>query len=1849
MVWAVGVEPTFNFTVESAQGAVGATTTVTVYASYTDVAEDQGGVADLKFILDYDSTVFPIIDNFTLLNSTTGFNSTEMTFPEAGELRIKIGDTTGAQTIPSGTVAEAICSFDVTVAAVADAADYSFAWDLTQTAVSTEAGGMLTDASNYVNGTFKVLKFFNAIADAKTVAEDATATTIAVLSNDVTETGASASATVTAVTQPTHGTAAFTATGVTYTPAADYNGSDSFTYTAEDASGNADTGTVTVTVTPVNDAPTATQTEVNIGTLTEDDTDDANTGWDLVDSALLGADVDLNADEGVAVYGQTGRGVWQYSIDSGTNWSAIGEVSNTSALLLDSVVTTRVRYLPDGENGEDVALVVYAWDRTSGAQGDKVDVSVRGGITAFSATGIEVQVEVTAVNDAPTITAQAATLSTPEETALEITMAAVTVTDVDTDSTYTLAVQNGTNYTHVGNTITPVADFNGTLTVPVIVNDGTVDSASFNLSVAVTAVNDAPVITAQITLATPEETALSIAMANLTVTDVDNTDQSAFILTVQGGANYRVSGNAITPDADFNGDLTVPVIVSDGTAASIAFNLTVSVTAVNDAPVITAQSVLSTPEDTALTIALADLTVTDVDNAYPADFTLSVQAGTNYTVSNNEITPAADFNGDLTVPVTVNDGTDDSEVFNLTVAVTAVNDVPTVAAEIDNQAATEDQAFSFTVPTGTFADVDAGDTLALSVSTLPSWLTFTPATGVFSGTPTNSTDAETVTVTVTATDSAEGTVTDSFDIVVTAVNDVPVISGTEITPSSALLAPAVIMVSVVASDEETTALTYTYVWKSGEDVLQTTSDSSSNSDTLAVVDQPVSDNYPISVAVTVTDEADATDTDTATTYVGNEPATITPTGDDEQTIDEGASAEFSVSASDADHSPQDDGVASIIWFKQVNDGDFVQVQNNGISSASGVASDSFTLTTDMDTSTHASDTVIEIRAQVTDGMGVVSYKDFTVTVTDVNSMPVLGTTSVTLTGDTTTGLNGGVGTQDSITATVTPGATDADAEDTGTLQYYFVWSVDGVEWEPKRGAEPSLTDTFPDGTAKKGVVSVKVYAFDTDGELTEAFATASVTIANTAPVARNDGQLNRILINKFEVGENATLELAGSELTENDMDADKDDLTVASVAAAQTGLVSLSGTTVTYDPNGEFEYLDDNESATDTFEYTVSDGDGGTDTATVTVMISGANDAPVVAGVKAIGQNAIGDTVSLSKASDVAKIVVDAASLLVTDADTTDNDGTDQKLLNVGTVTYTWTLTRDGLEVTTAAANETIAFDATPVAYSVDGGFLKGDKVTLSIKANDGTIDSAEVSKTVTLGNPAWFPAIDLTAFDTELSSSAPVGTYRVSIDTITMTIRDAAEVTPLDYLNAGSTGLKPGEYQATVTKYDSAEGDYVAIGTAQIITVDDYDVASATLPESYDFDEKSPGDEANPYLNQGSFSFAFELSSTASYTLEITLPDGGKRTFAKEIRPDVDGAIQTDMDEVKGGIVLKTAGDYTWTVTATNPKGDVVSAEGNFTIASDEDVIAPTVAPTKVDVATMLPGSTDKDNPANAGTASGKSVTVQFQWTGVDGAEKYYFYMATYGREVVVNKTVISAEKTSFTKTLTPGRYVWYVLAENSRGELGWSDPAYIVVKSDPSSTIPVVASVTSDATTEGEVTFKATWEDEYAGVKLQVFIYNADSGKTNLFTSAADSLVDGFTTLVVTDSRFTAANNRCLYQVRGVVNSQTGQFTTFGEYLAAGSGTLPEDVTYGGSWPEITVASTNASVVEFEAFVFNSTTYALTKVKITNVDVSGGAALVTLPAALTKAGTTVMLRARGVAAADNVGAWSVWKNYSN
>ena len=291
---------------------------------------------------------------------------------------------------------------------------------------------------------------------------------------------------VSLVTLGTNGSVTNNGTDVTYTPNADFNGSDSFAYTVSDGNGGTDTATVNVTVNATNDAPVAND-------------DSASTSEDTaLNIDVLANDTDVDGDS-----------LTVQSVTQSTN----GSVTNNG---ID------VTYTPNADfNGSDS----FAYTVSDGNGGTD------------TAT---VNVTVDAANNAPVANDDSA--STSEDTALNIDVLA-NDTDVDGDSLTVQSVTQGTNGSVTNNgidvTYTPNADFNGSDSFAYTVSDGNGGTDTATVNVTVDAANDAPVANDD-SASTSEDTALNIdVLAN--DTDVDG--DSLTVQSVTQGTNGSVTNN----------------------------------------------------------------------------------------------------------------------------------------------------------------------------------------------------------------------------------------------------------------------------------------------------------------------------------------------------------------------------------------------------------------------------------------------------------------------------------------------------------------------------------------------------------------------------------------------------------------------------------------------------------------------------------------------------------------------------------------------------------------------------------------------------------------------------------------------------------------------------------------------------------------------------------------------------------------------------------------------------------------------------------------------------------------------------------------------------------------------------------------------------------------------------------------------------------------------------------------------------------------------------------------------------------------------------------------------------------
>jgi hypothetical protein len=192
----------------------------------------------------------------------------------------------------------------------------------------------------------------------------------------------------------------------------------------------------------------------------------------------------------------------------------------------------------------------------------------------------------------------------------------------------------------------------------------------------------------------------------------------------------------------------------------------------------------SDPDNNPLTVATVNGIAANVGTA------ISLTNGTLLLNGNGSFTytPTANANGSDSFTYTLSDGTATSNTAAVSFTLNPVNDAPVVANPLGNQSSPEDTAVNFTIPANTFSDVD-NPTLSLSAtlgdnSPLPAWLSFNAATRTFSGTPPANFNGS-LALKVTATDAGNLSASSTFDLVIIAVNDAPVVNLTSPTQSIA--------------------------------------------------------------------------------------------------------------------------------------------------------------------------------------------------------------------------------------------------------------------------------------------------------------------------------------------------------------------------------------------------------------------------------------------------------------------------------------------------------------------------------------------------------------------------------------------------------------------------------------------------------------------------------------------------------------------------------------------------------------------------------------------------------------------------------------------------------------------------------------------------------------------------------------------------------------------------------------------------------------------------------------------------------------------------------------------------------
>ena len=1113
--------------------------------------------------------------------------------------------------------------------------------------------------------------------------------------------------------------------GLTYQPTASFNGTDSLSMTTSDLGNSGagglltDTDSVSITVGAVNDAPVLD----NTGTMTLADIneDDVNSAGTTVSDIILSAggdritDVDALAVEGMAVVAvDDSNGVWQFSIDGGTNWFGFGAVSTSNATLLNA--TSHIRFVPNAEyNGTAGNLEFHAWDQTSGSNGATgVDASTNGGITSFSTATETATLNVLALNDPP-VNAVPGAQTTNEDQGIVFSVGngnAVSISDLD------------------------AAESTGLLEVVLGVSDGTL---TLN------------------------------GTAGLTITSgSDGTDA----MTFRGAAvdiNTALEGLSYSPNLDFNGGDSLSITTSDlgntgvGGILIDQDSVAITVTAVNDAPVLdnvgamvltdineddvnsagnsVADIISSAGGDRISDVdvgAVEGIAVLSVDDSNGA-WQFSTNGGTSWlnfgAVSSVNATlldpsvlirfvPNPDYNGtagniefhawDQTsgssgvtgVDVTTNGGATafSTNTETATLSVLPVNDLPTVASATYN--GFEDTTLLITL---TGNDIDS-PILSYSPTNLPADGTlFTDATlttAVLSGVDYAATGGSRDFYFVpdlhwNGTTSFDFSNKDDFaatplldataTLAIAPINDPPVVAtNTGITVAEGSVSNLISTADLNEGDvdDDGVGLTYSVTTGTvnGQLLLNGTPITSGDSFSQDDIDSNRL-AYSHDGSETSSDSFDFSLADGGEDGVSPEPGTfnivVSPVNDapvatvDAISVNEGDTIISGASSLlDNDTDAENDTLTASLLASPANgmltlnvDGTFTYTHNG-----SETTSDSFTY-------------------EVSDGNGGLDTAIVNITILAQNDAPVGNDDAYTL--DEGASIN--------IPAASGLLSNDTDAESdplSSTLVVapshgLLILNLDGSFTYIHDGSE-TTSDTF----------SYQV----NDGNGGTDTATVNLTInpVNDAPVANDDFVL---------LAEGGTYSDPGLGVVTNDTDIEGDTLTATLVTGPSNGVVTLN-------PNGSFSYTHDgSETTVDSFTYRIDDGNGGTATATVFVTITPVNDAPV----------AVADSFTVMEGGTFGAPI---PGVLTNDTDG-EGDSLSAILLNQpshGTVT----ISNDGSFI-----------------YVHDGSETTADSFTYLISDGNGGTDIGTVNVTVLPVNDAPIPSDD--DYETRIDKSLTI------------------------------------------------------------------------------------------------------------------------------------------------------------------------------------------------------------------------------------------------------------------------------------------------------------------------------------------------------------------------------------------------------------------------------------------------------------------------------------------------------------
>ncbi|OCH21539.1 retention module-containing protein [Aliivibrio logei] len=1035
---------------------------------------------------------------------------------------------------------------------------------------------------------------------------------------------------------------------------------ETFTIQADDGNGGIAQKEVVITITGTNDDPVVNGT--SSGRVVEDLIASAEGQLDAVDPDA-GDVITWAVSDGAGAFGSLtidGSGKWTYSLDNG-------------------LVSTQA--LSSGETQTETFEIV-------------VDDGKGGTVTHT------ISVDVTGTNDTPEITSSSVVSGDVSEVSIDA-VGDLVLEDVDTLDSHTWTVEPNSNADlgtfNVDSTGKWSFGLNSAAAaflalgegdsidviyvVQVADNNGAIDTQE--VTITITGSNNGPIIGGTSTGSVVEDT-VEEASGSLSSADVDLGDTATWsVLAPDTGAfgfisvdadgkwTYKIDNTLSATQSLSQGQTetdTFTIIVTDGSGAQATQVVTIDVTGTNDLPEITDTSVISgAVEHRATESATGDLVLEDVDTL--DTHTWTVEANTNddlgtFTVgtdgkwtfnlnaaSGSVIALGVGETLDIVYVVQVEDNHGGIDTQEVTITVTGSNDGPTISGT-DTGSVVEDTVAEATGQLDA-TDADVTDTHTWSV---------TDGTGVFGSLAVDATgkwtytldntlvgtqaisngEVKTETFEIVADDGNGGTVTHTVTVEVTGTNDLPEITDTSVIAGAVEHRATESATGDLVLEDVDTLDTHTWTVEANtNDDLGTFTVGTDgkwtfnlNAASAGVTALGVGETLDIVYVVQVEDNHGGIDSQEVTITVtgSNDGPTISGTDTGSVVEDTVAEATGQLDATDADATDTHtwsvtNGAGTYGELTVDATGKWTYTLDNTLPGTQAISNG------EMKTET------FEIVAD--DGEGGTVTHTVTVEVTGTNDLPEITDTSV-------------------IAGAVEHRATESA---TGDLVLEDVDTLDTHTWTVEANTNDDL-GTFTVGTDGKWTFNLNAAS----GSVIALGVGETLDIVYVVQVEDNHGGIDTQEVTITVTGSNDGPTISGTDtgsVVEDTVAEATGQLGVTDADVTDTHTWSVTNGAGTYgeltvDATGKWTYTLDNtlvgtqaisngEVKTETFEIVADDGEGGTFTHTVTVEVTGTNDAPAVSGSSIISGAVVEET-TLSTSGD----------LFVDDVDTLDS--------------HTWTL-----------------------------------------------------------------------------------------------------------------------------------------------------------------------------------------------------------------------------------------------------------------------------------------------------------------------------------------------------------------------------------------------------------------------------------------------------------------------------------------------------------------------------------------------------------------------------------------------